>query len=128
MGKLDSIVNHTITYVTPPILGVLQDGGRQLRPALIHGDMYAENFGTNAETGEVVVWDASSYYAHNEMELGLWRWNKVMQGFTASYLQYFEKSEPKEEWDDRNRLYSVKTKLNMSADHPGEDGRQLRQV
>lgn len=126
--ELDVIVNRTITNVIPRLLGVLQEDGRQLRPALIHGDMYSGNLGTNTETGEIVIFDASSFYAHNEMELGLWRWNETMPGFTESYLRHFEKSEPKEEWDDRNRLYSVKSKLNMSADHPDEDGRKMRQV
>lgn len=126
--ELDLIVDRTITHVIPRVLGVLQEGGRQVRPALIHGDMYEGNLGTNLDTMEIVIWDASSFYAHNEMELGLWRWNGIMKGFIDSYLKHYEKSEPKDEWDDRNRLYSIKSKINMSADHPGEDGQKWRQV
>lgn len=126
-ADLDFIADRIITVVIPRLLGVLQADGRQLKPALIHGDLHEGNIGTDARTGDVIIWDASSFYAHNEMELGLWRWNKKMNGFLESYFHYFEKSEPKEEWDDRNRLYSVKSKLNMSADHPGEEGKRMRQ-
>jgi protein-ribulosamine 3-kinase len=126
--ELERMVDDVIEHVIPRLLGALQTGGRQLRPSLIHGDLYEGNMGTHDESGEIIVWDASSFYAHNEMELGLWRWNKVMHSFTESYLRHFKKSEPEHEWDDRNRLYSVKSKLNMSADHPGDDGKAIRQV
>jgi protein-ribulosamine 3-kinase len=127
-AELDDVFDRTISHVIPRLLGVLQSEGRELRPSLIHGDMGEGNVGTDLDTGEIIFVDASSYYAHNEMELGLWRWSETMGRFTESYLRHFPPSEPVEEWDDRNRLYSLKTKLNMSADHPGEDGRRIRRL
>lgn len=121
--ELDSILQKLISHVIPRILGKLD-----IKPCLIHGDMYEGNIGTDRETGKVMIFDASSFYAHNEMELGLWRWSDTMSTFTESYLRHFPPTEPAEEWDDRNRIYSLKSKINFSADHPGEDGKKMRQV
>lgn len=121
--ELDLLVEKTASLVIPRLLGRLD-----IRPSLIHGDMYEGNIGSDRDSGKIMLFDASSYYAHNEMELGLWRWNNVMSQFIESYLQICRPSEPVEEWDDRNRLYSVKTKLNYSADHSGEEGARMRHV
>lgn len=45
--------------------------------------------------------------------------------FRLEYLRNFEASEPKEEWDDRNRLYSAKTDLMFSACYAGSRPRKL---
>lgn len=37
------------------------------------------------------------------------------EAYKVEYMRYFEASEPFEEWDSRNRLYSVKTQLMYSA-------------
>jgi protein-ribulosamine 3-kinase len=59
-AELDLVVDRTITRLIPRLLGVLQADGRQIKPSLIHGDLYEGNIGTDAKTGEIVVWDASS--------------------------------------------------------------------
>lgn len=41
------------------------------------------------------------------------------KAYKREYLRRVEISEPVEEFDDRNRLYSVKTKLMYSAHVPG---------
>lgn len=87
-------LRHIIANAISRLLGVLQEDGRQLHLALIHGYMYSGNFGTNAKTAELVIWDASSYYV---MELNVWRGNEVMQGSAERYLRNLRKGEPKEE-------------------------------
>lgn len=61
--------------VVPRLLGSLrQSGGLEpIKPCLIHGDLWEGNRGIAMETGDSVVYDASSYFAHNEMEFGNWR-------------------------------------------------------
>jgi protein-ribulosamine 3-kinase len=59
--------------VIPRFLGVLQSGGRSIRPSLIHGDLCEQNVGVDEQTGKTVVFDTGSMYAHNEMEFGTWR-------------------------------------------------------
>jgi fructosamine-3-kinase len=71
--ELDAAVEQTINSVIPRVLGILQAEGRTLKPSLIHGDLWGGNVGTSLETGDVILFDAGSYYAHNEMELGTWR-------------------------------------------------------
>ena len=145
-SKLEAVADQVIIGVIPRLLGVLQAAGRELKPSLIHGDcwegkwlknscslIHADcvilgNVGTLLETGEVVLYDAGSYYAHNEMELGIWRCQLGQffpkKIYSQTYKENYEEAEPKEAWDDRNRLYSLKYNLNYSAGHPGSVTRQ----
>ena len=77
--------------------------------------------GTRLDTGEVIMYDAGSYYAHNEMELGIWRGHHFLRAdvYSMSYRRNYKAAEPVAEWDDRNRLYGLKYSLNYSAGHPG---------
>ncbi|OQV09422.1 hypothetical protein CLAIMM_13546 [Cladophialophora immunda] len=99
--------------VVPKLLAPLQSGGRVLKPCLIHGDLWKENTGLNLDTGLPVVFDSSAMYAHNEMELGMWRTDILRFGkpYYDKYLSYMPPSEPVEQFDDRNRLYSIKFKI-----------------
>lgn len=96
--------------VIPQILEPLQSDGRVLKPCLIHGDLWEENTGLNLESGLPVVFDASAMYAHNEMELGMWRQEIIKFGkpYYRQYLSCMPPSEPVEQFDDRNRLYGMK--------------------
>lgn len=67
---------------------------------LIHGDLWDGNIATDAENGNPVIFDCGAYYAHNEMELGIWRAERHElkdEVFRHEYLRNFEASEPKEE-------------------------------
>ena len=113
----------------PQVLEPLQADGRKLEPRLIHGDLWEENCGTTLETGEPVVFDAAAMYAHSEFELGMWRRDIVRFGKThmRRYLRLVAPSEPRQQWDDRNRLYSIKYDLAHSLLMPEtvESQRQL---
>lgn len=89
---------------------------------------FSGNVGTLLETGDVILYDAGSYHAHNEMELGIWRcqWGGSFQEqvYSRSFMRYYEAAEPTQEWEDRNRLYSLKYNLNYSGGHPGNVTRQ----
>jgi protein-ribulosamine 3-kinase len=109
--------------VIPRLLGILQADGRQIEPAIIHGDLWEGNMGINMETGESLLFDAGSYFAHNEMEMGHWRceFSSVFRAkiYTRHYLRAYPAAEPADEFDDRNRLYSLKGAINYSAGHSG---------
>ena len=104
----------------PLILKPLQADGRVLKPSLIHGDLWEENAGTDLVSGEPVVFDAAVHYAHNEFEFGMWRRDIVRFGkvHLRQYLRLIPPSEPSEQWDDRNRLYSIKYDLAHSFGIP----------
>jgi protein-ribulosamine 3-kinase len=94
------------------------------------GDLWEGNTATSRTTGNIYVFDAGSYYAHNEMEIALWRgpYNKIHNPiYTRIYLKYYPPAAPVEEWDDRNRMYSVYYNILYSVNFGGE-GKAVRQM
>ncbi|KAL8982902.1 MAG: hypothetical protein Q9205_002701 [Flavoplaca limonia] len=127
--EYDAACQQLIDGVIPRLLGALQSDGREITPALIHGDLWERNIGIDMETGETILFDPGSTYAHNEMEFGTWRctWAFYFNSpiYMRLYQRHVEPSEPVDEWDDRNRLYSIHPYLNDSAGHPGSLSRQI---
>ncbi|KAL8940034.1 MAG: hypothetical protein Q9211_002465 [Gyalolechia sp. 1 TL-2023] len=127
--EYDAACRQLIDVVIPRLLEALQSEGREIRPALIHGDLWENNVGIDKETGKTIVFDPGSTYAHNEMEFGTWRCSWAFHFNSPIYMRLYQRhvvpSEPVEEWHDRNRLYSIHPYLNDSAGHPGSVSRQL---
>ncbi|KAK0629235.1 Fructosamine kinase-domain-containing protein [Bombardia bombarda] len=88
-------------------------GGR----SLVHGDLCYWNAGVDLGTGMSVVFDACSFYAHNEYELGQWRpaCNKFGPEYVAAYHSVTERSEPVEDYDGRVDLYKLRFNTRVSA-------------
>lgn len=105
----------------PRILDPLQAGGRVLKPCLVHGNIWEDNTGTELHSNQPVIFDAGCHYAHNEFEIGMWRRDAVRFGkaHIRQYLRFMPPSEPREQWDDRNRLYSIKYDLVHAVNLPG---------
>ena len=136
---LEQVVEHLIEHVVPKVLGPLEANGRSVKPSLIHGDLWEGNTGISFETGEVYAFDASGHYCHNEMEIAMvllaiphvmskltvyYQWRMCSQGFGSktylnAYLSRMGISEPTEQFDDRNRIYSAYITLFASACHNG---------
>lgn len=55
--------------VIPRLLRPMEARGRVLRPSLIHGDLWHGNAGVDVDTNLPVIFDAASFYAHNECQL-----------------------------------------------------------
>ncbi|KAL2143050.1 hypothetical protein VTI28DRAFT_390 [Corynascus sepedonium] len=120
--ELDDVMQITFDKLIPRLLDPLTADGRTIKPSLIHGDLWESNIGTDVQTGEIYIYDACAYYAHHEKEVGIWRCeHHQMHGdkYRDEYFKNYEPSEPIEEFDDRNRLYSVETLLINSAHYPG---------
>lgn len=127
--ELEMVAQVIIDKVIPRLLRPLQSESNQIRPSLLHGDLWSGNVGTDIETGEIVLFDVGSYYAHNELELGSWRcpWSQHperAQVYMKHYLEDYPPAEPVEEFDDRNRLHSLKFNLGYSGGHKGSTVRQ----
>ncbi|KAL8713146.1 MAG: hypothetical protein Q9220_002667 [cf. Caloplaca sp. 1 TL-2023] len=75
--------------------------GRDIKPTLIHGDLWENNVGIDKETGESVLFDPGSTYAHNEMEFGTWRCTWARYFNSPIYMQLCQRqikpSEPVDE-------------------------------
>lgn len=64
--KLERATEQLVNAVIPRLLGCLEAEGRVLKPSIIHGDLWEGNMGIDLETGKSVLFDAGSYYGHNE--------------------------------------------------------------
>ncbi|KAI4209635.1 MAG: hypothetical protein LQ351_007435 [Letrouitia transgressa] len=128
--EFELLEKRIFTIVIPRLIGTLERDGRSIKPCLIHGDLWEENTGTSCETGDIYIFDSGAFYAHNEMEIGDWRchYNKIHNKiYTRTYLRYYGASEPKEEWDDRNRMYSLYYNVIYSVNHM-DQGKAVRQT
>ena len=126
--EYEAYYKRFVAKIVPQILEPLQSDGRILKPCLIHGDLWEENTGVNLENGKPVVFDACVMYAHNEMELGMWRNGRDRFGkpFFRQYLGLMRPSESVEEFDDRDRVYAMKYALSHILGWPdtSTSGRQ----
>ncbi|KAG7009432.1 hypothetical protein G7Y79_00002g005470 [Physcia stellaris] len=121
------VCDLVLEKVVPRLLEPLQSEGRNIKPCLIHGDLWDENTATDMETGEPFVFDAGSMYAHNEYEVGNWRAPRHRlsnKAYIRNYKREFGVSEPEEEWDARNLLYSLRYDLATFIHYPGSNLRQ----
>lgn len=77
---------------------------QKINPAILHGDLWSGNAGTDSTMGQPVIFDPSSYYGHNEMELGMMR---AFGGFTKDCFDAYHEVIPKLEPYYEQRLVSV---------------------
>lgn len=115
--ELEHAFETLCRHVIPRLLGPLQADGRTLTPRLVHGDLWQGNIGTDAKTGRVVVYDPAAWYAHHEYEYGTWRCafnGELSERYVRECVRLFPASEPAGEFDDRNRLYSLKFNISHS--------------
>ncbi|KAI0157014.1 Fructosamine kinase-domain-containing protein [Xylariaceae sp. FL1272] len=128
--ELEILEKRLLSNVVPRLLDALEASGEAIKPCLIHGDLWEGNIGMSSHNGKIFIFDAAAFYAHNEMETGNWRchYNKIHDpAYTKAYLQHYKPSEPKDEWGDRNRLYSIYYNIIYSVNHIAE-GKAVRQV
>ncbi|KAK6084468.1 hypothetical protein SCUP234_03257 [Seiridium cupressi] len=95
--------------VIPRLLRPMETGGRKVAPRLIHGDLWEGNAGTDLDTAIPKIYDACSWYAHNEFEMAPWRPARQKMGkpYVRAYLDHFPVSEPVADFDGRNALYAL---------------------
>ncbi|KAK8136999.1 Vegetative incompatibility protein het-e-like protein, partial [Apiospora sp. TS-2023a] len=126
--EFDDVIQLALDKVIPRLLGALVADGRTIKPTLIHGDLWESNIGTDPATGQIYIFDACAYYAHHEKEVGIWRCahhRMTDEKYRREYFRHYPPSEPREEADDRNRLYAAQTMIVTSLDFPGRGMREL---
>ncbi|KUI57890.1 Protein-ribulosamine 3-kinase, chloroplastic [Cytospora mali] len=124
----DDVVKMALDKLIPRLLDILTKNGQAIRPVLIHGDLWESNIGTDEESGEIYFWDACAYYAHHERDVAMWRCahhQMTDEKYRGEYFKNYPPSEPRQEADDRNRLYSVEILMNNGLTFPGAKTRQL---
>ncbi|KAI0425415.1 Fructosamine/Ketosamine-3-kinase [Xylaria sp. FL1042] len=124
---LEEAVVTTLAQIIPRLLGPLEERGRTIKPCLVHGDLWEDNIGTDFRTGGIFIFDCCAYYAHHEMGVAMWRVKHHKMNapeYRAEYFKNYPPDEPAAEYDDRNRLYSIKENLMYSALKPGHVARK----
>lgn len=149
------VCDLVLDKIIPRLLEPLQSEGRSIKPCLVHGDLWDENTATDEDTGEPFIFDAGSFYAHNEYEIGNWRAARHRLSdklYVRNYKHNFAVSAPgmprnfrgeihsalrrlcsdlqltlliENEWDDRNLLYSLRYDLGTAILIPGCNQRQV---
>ncbi|KAK5167352.1 uncharacterized protein LTR77_007051 [Saxophila tyrrhenica] len=126
-GVYEAEFDKLISEAVPQILEPLQLEGRMLKPSLVHGNLWDENCRKALRTGQPKVFDAAVFYGHNEYDFGMWRATPAVRfgrPHIRQYLKHVPPSEPKEQWDDRNRLYGIKFNIAHSIGWPDSCERQ----
>ncbi|KAL8682880.1 MAG: hypothetical protein Q9186_001126 [Xanthomendoza sp. 1 TL-2023] len=80
------------------------------------------------KTGEAFVFDASAFYGHNEYDTGNWRAprHRLSEApYIELYKEKFPVSEPVEDWDARNLLYSLAFNIGNTIYVAGSNQRQV---
>ncbi|RUS14949.1 Fructosamine kinase-domain-containing protein [Endogone sp. FLAS-F59071] len=151
---IERLIERVCDKVVPMVIGCLTD----IKPVLLHGDLCEShvgtfdigvnvnililknahnhahwigsgNWGVDGNTGQPVIYDPSSYYGHNEMELGIMKmvggfdcghWTApelclhpskcAYSAFYAEYHKYHPKIEP--HFSERVALYELYHLLN----------------
>ena len=126
--EFDVVCDLTLQKVVPRLLLPLQAEGRILKPCLLHGDCWDGNTAIEAKTGEALVFDVCSFYGHNEYDTGNWRAPRhrlSSKAYIRNYKRNFPVSEPVEDWDARNLLYSLTFNIGNTIYIPGSQQRQV---
>jgi fructosamine-3-kinase len=96
-AEFEQLSDLTLKKVIPRLLNPLQSEGRSIKPCLLHGDCWDENTATDMENGEPCVFDAGSFYGHNEYDIGNWRAPRhrlSSKVYVRNYKRHFAVSEP----------------------------------
>lgn len=104
-----------IKDVIPRLLKPLETAGRSLKPCLVHGNLWEGNTALDLTSGKIVLLGAMAFYAHHEYELGMWRLANLDHSYFKGYFKEFPPSEPAQEWEDRNILYSISFRLRQKS-------------
>lgn len=64
--EFDEVAEEFFKKVIPRLLRPLQTGGRNIKPALVHGDMWHGNVQIDIATQRLILFDACCCYGHNE--------------------------------------------------------------
>lgn len=120
--EFDGLCHLTLDKVVPRLLNPLQEKGRVLKPSLVHGDCWDGNTAQDVRTGQAYVFDVCSFYGHNEYDVGNWRAPRHRvsgEVYVECYKQLIPPSEPAEEWNARQLLYSLCFNMGNLINIPG---------
>lgn len=100
-----------LSKVVPRLLRPMETGGRQVKPVLLHGNLWHGNMATDEAHPDIpaVFFDPSCLWGHNEYDLAFWRAGRYKTNliFRQEYVREMGESAPGKDFDDRNALYAL---------------------
>jgi protein-ribulosamine 3-kinase len=126
--EFDAVSKLVLDKVIPRLLLPLQSDGRVLKPSLVHGDCWDGNTAMDMKTGDAFIFDVCSFYGHNEYDTGNWRAPRHRlsnKAYIKNYKLHYRMSEPIEDWDARNLLYSLPYNVGNTIYVPGSSQKQV---
>ncbi|KAI3320813.1 Fructosamine kinase-domain-containing protein [Xylariaceae sp. AK1471] len=119
-ADLDKLSPLIVEQVIPRLLRPMESGGREVKPVLLHGDLWHGNVAVDNQTEEPVLYDPCAFYGHNEFDFALWRAARYRTNrqHVRAYYKIAEVTEPSEDQDDRHALYALRTDLMVSICWP----------
>ena len=64
--EMESLKSDMLSKVIPRLIRPMETGGRSIKPSLVHGDLWCGNTAVDTRTDLPLIYDPSSFYAHNE--------------------------------------------------------------
>jgi protein-ribulosamine 3-kinase len=64
--EVEGLKTAMLEKVIPRLIRPMETGGHSIEPALVHGDLWCGNAAVDTRTGLPLIYDPSSFYAHNE--------------------------------------------------------------
>ncbi|KAK8110457.1 uncharacterized protein PG998_006914 [Apiospora kogelbergensis] len=114
--------------VLPRYLRPLESDGRSVTPCIVHADLWPGNCRYRLDKETVCVYDASAFWGHNEVDLGVFRNPRYPLG--QLYLQEYWKnipiSAPQEDADNRSSMYMIRNQVLLATLYPTQP--KLREV
>lgn len=68
VDEYQRLINVLFDRLIPRLLRPLETGGREIKPRLLHTNIWHGNTSINIENGRPLVYDACAVYGHNECE------------------------------------------------------------
>ncbi|KAI1300889.1 Fructosamine kinase-domain-containing protein [Xylaria venustula] len=111
--EFDEVAEQFFEKVIPRLLRPLQSGGRNIKPTLVHGDVWPGNVQLDRITRHVILYDSCCLYGHNELDLAMMRESRYdfKSAHVAAYKGLVEPSEPVDDFDDRNAIYAMRDNI-----------------
>ncbi|TGJ87344.1 hypothetical protein E0Z10_g1498 [Xylaria hypoxylon] len=111
--KFDEVAEIFFEKVIPRLLRPLESGGRKIKPALVHGDVWPGNVQLDPATRRVILYDSCCCYGHNELDLAMMREPRYQftREHADKYRELVPPSEPVEDFDDRNAIYAMRDNI-----------------
>ncbi|THV98932.1 hypothetical protein D6D27_01240 [Aureobasidium pullulans] len=105
--ELERLERIFFDRIIPRLCRPLETGGREIKPRLVHSDLWDGNSAIDAQTENPIIYDSSCFYGHNEYDLGVWRCPRHRAGtpYIEKYHEFFAKSAPEEDHEGRMLMY-----------------------